>query len=639
MSTLRKIYIVLCMLFFQPAYAEEKILSFVSDITINRDASADVRETIIAVTEQQVIRHGIIRSLTNAPQYKIDNISVNVNGYESPYHLQTSNHQIDIYVGSGSILLQPGTYTNVIQYHIDNVVEFQQQSDVFYWNITGNNWQFPIDHAQAIIHLPPEAAITNQQGYTGIRGDRRHNDSTSAIGTPNEISFTTTRALTSGEGLTIAIAWQKGIVTPSVQPSQTSYQQNSYQSDTTETTGQHILYLLKIKWGAMIALDLTLLLVCYYLYVWANEAAEPARGTIIPLFEPPSTLSPEAMRFISEMGFDDKTFSTAVISMACSGFLSITANKGSFTLKKISTDTSKLSQAETALARVLFCDADEIFLDDTIHDTIQSAKQTLKHSLREEFESAYFVTHFGYFASGVFLSFIAMLFLFTTAPDMNDLENVLIIFLFLIAFFSRRFIAFIHALIDTIESFSFRSLGSAILNLVICIPAFVIGFLLLFGTQPAPAFSCWLFVIIITINIIFYHLLKNHTPNGRKLMDQIEGFKLFLVTTEKDRLNLLNPPKMTPELYEKYLPYALALNVENEWTQQFNEVLVQAGMTPEQYHPAWYYGTYSGFNFANVLNTSLASSLASSAITPSSGGGFGGGFSGGGGGGGGGGGW
>ena len=51
-------------------------------------------------------------------------------------------------------------------------------------------------------------------------------------------------------------------------------------------------------------------------------------------------------------------------------------------------------------------------------------------------------------------------------------------------------------------------------------------------------------------------------PDGRKLMDQIEGFRQYLDVAEESRLEYLNPPKKTPELFEKFLPYAIALDCE-----------------------------------------------------------------------------
>ena len=60
---------------------------------------------------------------------------------------------------------------------------------------------------------------------------------------------------------------------------------------------------------------------------------------------------------------------------------------------------------------------------------------------------------------------------------------------------------------------------------------------------------------------------------GQKLLDQIEGFRLYLSTAEEERLKVLHPPEKTPELFERYLPYALALDCENEWNAKFAAVL------------------------------------------------------------------
>lgn len=124
-------------------------------------------------------------------------------------------------------------------------------------------------------------------------------------------------------------------------------------------------------------------------------------------------------------------------------------------------------------------------------------------------------------------------------------------------------------------------------------------------------------------------------------MGQIAGFKLYLSVAEADRLNMLHPPEKTPELFERYLAYALALDVEQQWAEQFAGVLEQAG---RDYQPAWYSGRgFTSGNFVGLtsqLSGSLAGAISSSSTAPgSSSGSGGGGSSGGGGGGGGGGGW
>ena len=153
-----------------------------------------------------------------------------------------------------------------------------------------------------------------------------------------------------------------------------------------------------------------------------------------------------------------------------------------------------------------------------------------------------------------------------------------------------------------------------------------------------------LLAVLIVLNILFYYLMRAPTKSGRLLMDQIEGFKLYLSTAEEDRLNALNPPEKTPELFEKYLPYALALGVDQAWSERFSDVLSRAAAEDDGYRPRWYSGNrfsnFSSGGFSSSLGSSLSKAVASSSVAPgSSSGGGGGGFSGGGGGGGGGGGW
>src|ERR1051326_163409 len=181
---------------------------------------------------------------------------------------------------------------------------------------------------------------------------------------------------------------------------------------------------------------------------------------------------------------------------------------------------------------------------------------------------------------------------------------------------------------------------------------FVIGELIGLGVLLV---SCGLvasaiIALVISTNILFHHLLKAPTHAGRALMDRVEGFKMFLKAVDADRLQTMSPPPdKTPELFERFLPYALALGVEHAWAEQFSQVLAQAatapgGNTGTGYSPSWYVGTsiasFSAVSFTSSFSSSFSGAISSSSTAPgSSSGGGGGGSSGGGGGGGGGGGW
>ncbi len=180
------------------------------------------------------------------------------------------------------------------------------------------------------------------------------------------------------------------------------------------------------------------------------------------------------------------------------------------------------------------------------------------------------------------------------------------------------------------------------------LPSIVLGMLTTFvavniGNGATPFVIGGIVVMFLTI-VFFAIIMRRPTLRGRKVLDEIVGFTDYMEVAEKDELNLRNPPDKTPQLFEALLPYALALGVEQAWSEKFARVL--AGIrNPDGsgYHPSWYRGDWSTSRLStttNSLSSGLNSALATSVSPPgSSSGGGGGGFSGGGGGGGGGGGW
>ena len=151
-------------------------------------------------------------------------------------------------------------------------------------------------------------------------------------------------------------------------------------------------------------------------------------------------------------------------------------------------------------------------------------------------------------------------------------------------------------------------------------------------------------MLAVFLHILFAFLMRAPTPAGRLVMDEIEGFKMYLDTAEQDLLERMRSPRMTPEIFEAFLPYAFALGVENSWCDRFAREMPRELREPSGYHPAWYSGNMHGIGALHHLghgfSSSFSSSIASASSPPgSSSGSGGGGFSGGGGGGGGGGGW
>ncbi|VVC75018.1 hypothetical protein AQUSIP_02930 [Aquicella siphonis] len=610
--------------------ASEKIYDFVSHVLVNPDASIDITEFISVYANRNRIVHGIVRRLptrytdsygiTRHTQYNIQEILKNKN--PSVYHVQKSNNELDIYIGERNTILPSGDYVYTIRYHVNNAVNFLRDGDEIYWNITGNGWDFTIDRAQAVIQLPAQAKISHYAAYTGAKGEKGQNFTVSQTA-DNEITFTTTKPLLPGEGFTVAAAWQKGIVQ---QPQ--------------GMTG----LLMQFQNAEWLIIGLTIAVFIYYFSVWHAYGRDLEKGTIVPLFEPPEGLTPEALRYIERMGFDNKTFSAAIVNMAASGYLSIDNQDNNFELKLTASVNRPLPDEEQALAQKLFSSGSSFQISQTNHDTIRKARSELNRILRANYQDKYFLTNRKYLAGGWIMTALAFLsaILFSDDPANAGFAVFWLsgwtagcAFLLWQAFNAIR-LAYITR--------SWLKTTGAVFMALFALP-FLLGEVLgIYALGGAiPIFTIPMLFLLVVLNILFWNILKAPTRDGRRLMDKIEGFKLFFKTTEKYRLQQMSAPQKTPELYEKYLPYAIALDVENEWSAQFNDILRQSGIEPAGYHPGWYSGpAWSTRNVAALpvfLGAGLASSLAAASVSSSSSASGGGGSSGGGGGGGGGGGW
>jgi uncharacterized membrane protein len=162
------------------------------------------------------------------------------------------------------------------------------------------------------------------------------------------------------------------------------------------------------------------------------------------------------------------------------------------------------------------------------------------------------------------------------------------------------------------------------------------------ASRPTPYVILAILAMFLCMGF-FASVMKRPTIRGRKLLDEMSGFRDYLEIAEKDELNLRNPPHKTPELFENYLPYALALGVDQEWSEKFAEVLERAHKVDGKSHsPIWYNGSWNMSNLSSStsqLSSSLNTAISSAVTPPGSSSGSSGGSSGGGGGGGGGGGW
>jgi uncharacterized membrane protein len=393
------------------------------------------------------------------------------------------------------------------------------------------------------------------------------------------------------------------------------------------------------------------------------------------------------------MGFDNKTFASALINMAVKGYLKIKEENDKFVLVRNKNDLSVLSADEKKIAQKLIFTKDklpdyqikqvlselkkhsasgnflkrkasamvahaikskssaetqadkedpELELNNKNHKTFSEAIRSLKKELKNSYEKTFFITNRKYFIIGAIFSFLFII----SAFLLSETEGIFILVWLLI------WTTCISFLVLTVfkswqnvfsgKRVKLTLIGSAIFITLFSIP-FIIGefaglYFLFTLSSPLIIFCI---AVMFLINLLFYNLLKAPTLLGRKVLDKIEGFKRYLSFAEKERLNYITPAEETPETFEKYLPYALALDVEQEWAKKFSSILDKAAVE-RGYSPSWYSGTnltaLGTSAFVSSFGASFSSAVSSSSTAPGSSSGSSG-SSGGGGGGGGGGGW
>jgi len=628
---------------WQLSGGRERILSFVSAVTIEPNGDLDVTETIRLVSLNQEINHGIQRDFPTTYRNSAGRrtsvgfsvVSVQRDGHDEPWERISLSNGVRIRIGSADVTLPPAEHTFVIRYRTTRQIVYGESSDELYWNVTGNGWTFPIDMAEARITLPTPAAFGNRAVYTGSQGSTAQ-DAAVVEEKPGTIVFRTTRPLDREQGLTVAAAFPKGVLTAPDAARQASW----WLED----------------WGALIAgLAAVAGLIAYYVRAWWKAGRNPRAGTIVPTFSPPDDLTPAAARYIANMKFDDRAFSAAIVDLGVRRLLHITQEKGSWLSKGSTTLTrteegrdwarGTLPAPETAMDRKLFGIGGTIELKQENHSILQAARSALGTGLEAAYLDTMFRKNRDWAIWGLLAIPLAMVaisvFAIALSPTTSLGERIgFPILVFVLA-----------ALGWWLRGLAMKAKGGlaalawiAVVGVGILAGVFALGTMV--SALAVGAVEIALPLLLLPVAISAFWWMYAPTREGRQMMDRIAGFKQYLSIAEERRLEALHPPEKTPELFERYLPYAIALEVENRWAERFAGVLASAAAAGAAAGAAsWYSGQGNVWDnpggFASDVGSSLASTVSSASTSPSSssGGSSGGGSSGGGGGGGGGSGW
>ncbi|MDH3668133.1 MAG: DUF2207 domain-containing protein, partial [Paracoccaceae bacterium] len=396
-----------------PTWAAEEIRSFDVVINVSADGSLEVTETIRVTAEGRNIKRGIYRDFPVEHRERDGRVSLTTfevtgvrrNGAKEPYTRTRRGAYVRTRIGDKDVFLPaPSEQVYELSYRTKGQLRGYNGYDELNWNVTGNEWDFPILAANVEIRLPQPALIRQYAGYTGPTGAT--GGAYEVIEAENGVfRARITEPLGPREGFTVAVAWPTGVVTvPPVQ-----YGVRGVSGFVPEP-----MYLGGQRLGPVAAVGGTLAGAFALLLAWLRVGRDPQGGAVYPQFDPPSGLSPAAIRYVKRMGFDPRCLTAAILSMAVKGAVRIAETPSSsffrnvdYTLEPLGLKPS-LSPGERAAYNALFSFGRELTLraDEKNGKRMDKGREALKSVLWDEHYGASFRRNTSYTLGGILIGVI-----------------------------------------------------------------------------------------------------------------------------------------------------------------------------------------------------------------------------------------
>lgn len=348
MKRLSLLLSALCITFL--VNAEEKIVSYHVDIDIKKNRTVLVTEKIQVQVEGYVFKRGIYRDIPTSYKdrggvYRIgfEVISVRKNGDREPYHIKGKSNGKSIYIGSKEIYLAPGLYEYEIKYEVDHVLNLNEDFDELVWNLNGNDWKVKIEKLTATINYPGNARSVQSAVYTGAYGSTESEADITDLKT--KIQFKSQKVLNTGEGMTVAVAWEKGHL--------------EYPNWFDE-----LMFKLRTYSLWIVGVGGVLFTILVNLAFWRRKGIDPKKGIIIPQFNAPKGISPADCAYVDNyFRYSNRAFASTLVNLAVNKYLSIKdeiekksifTNRQKYTLTKLEKEDKTVEYMEQRFLSHMF---------------------------------------------------------------------------------------------------------------------------------------------------------------------------------------------------------------------------------------------------------------------------------------------
>lgn len=488
------------------------ITSFKSDQTLTKqDRQGELRivERINVIFTDQ--NHGLLRAVPQ--RYKNHSLQVHMNRISSETGAPTSYTTYDSNDNTVFKIGDPDkTVTGMQQYTIDytvrNVITFYENHDELYWNVNGDQWPQMFASVEAIVKLPNGTKqVKNPACYTGKRGNTERNCSVATNG--DAVSIKTTQPLYGYEGLTYALAFQKG-----------TFQSSAWY----ETLGEYAHTIVGVLGPLVVIGGGSFIL-------WFRRGRDAkGRGVIVPQYGAPDALTPMQVDGLVDFIVGNAGITATIIDLAIRGHIKIIETKHvkklrkdttSYNLELLQKDTAKLDANEQAIISALFGGAQAGAVVDVteqknkLYSTASSLRSSIKQQLVQD----------GYFQPSAWRD--------VWAQGKGGLAVMLVLMLCVVAYGGV---------------ISILGIGLGIIVAVIFLTA------LDARTEKGVA-------------------AKEHVEGLKLYLNVAEKDRIkMLQSPDAKYAQSTKEPTKTVALFEKLLPYAIVLGVEKEWAKKFENL-------------------------------------------------------------------
>lgn len=572
-------------------------------MTVNEDNTYDITETVTA--SFNVPKHGIYRKIplrntvrrldgTSSHNYaKVSDITVS---HEYTKSLDGSYYQLKI--GSSDITLT-GEQEYVISYHYNIGKDPVKDHDEFYFNLIGDEWDTMIGGITFQISMPKNfdaGKLGFSFGAPGSTGnDRIHYEVHDKLITGSFDGY-----LQAGEALTVRMELPEGYF----------------------VGAGH-----EIDWSVLVIFVIPVLCLLISFLLWLRYGRNDKIIETVE-FYPPRNLNSLEIGYLYKGKADQKDVISLLIYLADKGYIKIaeteeknllTKSKG-FTITRLKNYDGNHVSERTFLRKLFQLGTKGTVTSSQLKNHFYVAIDTILTDINAKekksviFENAPWGVRFL-----IILLIIASLFASFGIPTLQYAGIAQLIYsgilaLFYTPFFAVMFLAKMPKIM--------RIFWGTFTTVHACAFFSTTPMAKLIFIEPVYMFGTFLTVACIIGMVYFRHRIPKRTAYGIEMLGKIRGFKIFLETAEKNRLETL--VMQDPAYFFHILPYTYALGVSDKWMKKFEAIAMPA--------PSWY-DSGSDFNtrsFHSFMSSTMSTAQRSMTSSPGSSGSSGGSSSGGG---------